>query len=173
MTCKFDQAVLLSGEIGYWSLLRLKGLIEMKPMEPRDLQYFSYYSFIFQTTDIPITCCFNNHNNQELRMRAHSSALFFCTEYREANWRAAYLMLTGFTSLTPIGLTFHISSAYCLMVLSLENLPEDATFKIAMVNQWSGSWKKTSLPFFKKHSIIYSAVNRAEEDEQREQPLHP
>ena len=53
-TCKFDQAVLVLGEIGYWSQLRLKGLIEMNPMEPQDLQYFSYYSFIFQTTDKPI-----------------------------------------------------------------------------------------------------------------------
>ena len=122
----------------------------MKPKEQQDLQYFPYYSFIFQITDKPITCCFNNQNNQELRMRAHSSALFFCTEHREAKWRAAYLTLTGLTSLTPIGLTFHISSAYCLMVLSLENLPEDATFKIAMVNQWSWSWKKTSLSFFKE-----------------------
>lgn len=160
MTCKFDQAVFVLGEIGYWSLLRLKGLIEMNPMEPRDLQYFSYYSFIFQTTDKPITCCLNNHNNPQLRMRAHSCALFFCTEYREANWRVAYLMLTGFTSLTPIALTFHISSAYCLMVLSLENLPEDATFKIAMVNQWSGSWKKTSLPLFKKHSTGLKKMSR-------------
>ena len=129
-------------------------------MESRDLQYFSYYSFIFQTTDKPITCCFNNHNNRQLRMKAHSSALFFCTEYREANWRVAYLMLTGFTSLTPIALTFHISSAYCLMVLSLENLPEDATFKIAMLNQWSGSWTKTSKPLFKKHSTGLKKMSR-------------
>lgn len=53
MPFKFDQAVLLLGEIGYWSLLRLKGLTEMKPIGPQDLQYFSYYSFIFQTTDKP------------------------------------------------------------------------------------------------------------------------
>ena len=51
----------------------------------------------------------------------------------------AYFPLTVLTSLVLRGFTPQISSAYCLMVLSLENLPEDATFMIAMLCQWSES----------------------------------
>ena len=48
---------------------------------------------------------------------------------------SAYFALTGLKSLTPRDFTFQMSSAYSVMVLSLENLPDDATFKMAMVYQ--------------------------------------
>lgn len=48
---------------------------------------------------------------------------------------SAYFTLTGLKSLTPRGFTFQMSCAYSVMVLSLENLPDDATFMMAMVYQ--------------------------------------